>query len=168
MCVCTLLKANPMVRRVRAYALKGKENFTGIIRKERELLSCGATIIFLNKRSPQLYYYKANKFIAFNSSKAVPKTPEPYSRSTKQSKSGRQKTKHSQPHSNFYYIVELTHLLRPPKAEQLIDPILMNPQSTWSAGLSLLRSPPDKSPALPFPEAPVWTTATSFSATFPT
>ena len=28
MCVCTLLKANPMGRRVRAHALKGKENFT--------------------------------------------------------------------------------------------------------------------------------------------
>ena len=28
MCVCTVLKANPMGRRVRAHALKGKENFT--------------------------------------------------------------------------------------------------------------------------------------------
>jgi len=29
MCVCTLLKANPIGRKVRAYVFEGKENFTG-------------------------------------------------------------------------------------------------------------------------------------------
>ena len=54
MCVCTLLKANPMGRRVRAHALKGKENFTA---KEQQKQSRGLSIFSTSERHFIQYHF---------------------------------------------------------------------------------------------------------------
>ena len=46
MCVCTILKTNPIGERVRAYALKGKINFTSIEVLGRGM--CGGDVSLLN------------------------------------------------------------------------------------------------------------------------
>jgi len=56
MCVCILLKANTIDRRVRAYALKGKENFTG-----QGCISCRD-----NEKGTWIYRKSTSMFITSN------------------------------------------------------------------------------------------------------